>query len=314
MKTDKTYIEAYDAILRMPRISNFNEHSKYEGDVFLLPENIDFDVYKDSQIKTYGLGKRDKKVRDLVRILDRVDDALNLKYTYTNVLTPLMYAEDQKDILWHITTQGILYTRVTDNIISWISKTNSLSQYGMHDMDRLWLPCNQPLETLKDGDVIGIFNRRVAGWDGSHDRPVIELLGAGGHLPTIYDSINNRFGELSVVENMNKEASEELGTSISSESLTVFGGYINSVTHELVILVGVEVECNLLPIMQEYAFKNLDEDTKGIYLGRITDVMNDYREHPEPYAGGAKTALTNFPNQDKLMEKVFKYLEKKNAI
>ncbi len=314
MKTDKTFIEAYDAILCMPRINEFSEHSKHVNDVFLLPDNIDFDIYEDSQIRTYGLGKRDEKVRDLVRILDHVDDALNLKYTYTNVLTPLMYAEAQEDILWHITTQGILYTRVSNDIIYWIKEKDKQNQYGKHDMDRLWLPCNQPLDSLNAGDVVGIFNRRVSGWDGSHDRPVIELLGAGGHLPTVYDCVNHRFYELSVVENMNKEASEELGTSLNPDSLTVFGGYINSVTHELVILVGVEIDCNLLPVMQTYAFKNLDDNTKGIYLGRITDVINDYRKHPEPYAGGAKTALTNFPNQDKLMDKVFRYLEKQNAI
>ena len=38
---------------------------------------------------------------------------------------------------------------------------------------------------VRSGDRIFIFNRRVGGWDGSPERPVVEFLGAGGHVPSI---------------------------------------------------------------------------------------------------------------------------------
>lgn len=178
-------------------------------------------------------------------------------------------------------------------------------------MDQLWLPCNRSLNEVCVGDVVGVFNRRVAGWDGSQNRPVIELLGAGGHLPTVWNEENCVFEEYSINENMKKEASEELGTPIRDEDITVFGGYVNTVTHELVILVGVEIQDVLLPQMQEYAIQNIDEDTKGIYLGFISEVIADYRKNPEPYAGGLKAAQTNFPNQKELMDRVITFFEKK---
>lgn len=171
-------------------------------------------------------------------------------------------------------------------------------------MDYLWLPCNKSLTSLRPGEIIGVFNRRVAGWDGSFDRPVIELLGAGGHLPTVWDEKIRSFRELTIIENMRKETYEELGTLITDDDITIIGGYTNSVTHELVILVGVEIADTVLPQILEYALQNKDEDTCGIYLGRISDVMKDYRNNPDPYAGGRTSAPTNFPNQPELMEKL----------
>ncbi len=310
MKTDKTYIRAYELLNSMDRIYDYSERTGFAKDVFLLPAGIDFDIYDDCQIKTYGLGDRDSKIRDLVRVLENIEDPLHLKYTFSNVLTPLMYAESLEDILWHITTQAILYTRITRKTIEWIKETDKTCIYGKHAMDRFWLPCNKPVDTLKDGEIIGVFNRRVAGWDGSQERPVIELLGAGGHLPSILNPDINEFHELTVRGNIRKETVEELGTEISEDSIMVFGGYTNTLTHELVILAGVEIAEDLLPMMQGYAIQNLDEDTKGIYLGRINDVILDYQKNPEPYAGGAKAAPTNFPNQKDLMEKVVSFLNK----
>lgn len=313
MKTSKTNERAYDLLHKMERINDFSERSHSINDVFLLPSHIDFDIYDDCTIKTYGLGERDRKVRDLVRVLESVEDALNLKFTYSNVLTPLMYAESLENILWHITTQAILYVKINNGTIQWIKKTNASCEYGKHGMDKFWLPCNTSIETLKEGEVIGVFNRRVAGWDGSQDRPVIELLGTGGHLPTVLFENETTFRELSITQNIQKEAIEELGTQIDENNIHVFGGYINSVTHELVILAGVEIDEALLPEMQNYAVLNLDDDTKGIYLGRISDVISDYQRDPEPYAGGLKAAPTNFPNQKELMNTVVEFFKKQGA-
>ena len=310
MITSKTMIKAYNKLMEMPRISEFSFHKNYKKDVFLLPYDVDFDIYEDSQIKTVGLGKEDYKVRDLIRVIDRVDDALNLQYSYTNVLTPLMYAESLDDILWHITTQGILFTKISKETIDWIaSSNNKYSVYGKHKMDQLWLPCSCPIKALNSGEIIGVFNRRVSGWDGSHERPVIELLGAGGHLPTVWNEREGGFREYSIINNMKKEASEELGILIEDNNIVVFGGYKNYLTHELVILVGVEIKDSLLPAIQDYAVRNIDEDTQGIYLGRITDVLNDYTRNPEPYAGGRNAVSTNFPNQTELMKKVYSFLK-----
>lgn len=106
----------------IPRINNLKEATNYIGDVLLLPQNVEFKVTKDSLIETHGLGdKLDKKVRDLISVIS-IEDALNIKYKQTNILTPLMYAESLSDILWHLNTQGILFTRLSTDSINWIKK------------------------------------------------------------------------------------------------------------------------------------------------------------------------------------------------
>ena len=102
-----------------------------------------------------------------------------------------------------------------------------------------------------------------------------------------------------------KELHEELGILINEKNILIFGGYNNDITHELVVLSGIEISDLYLPHIQEYAIQNIDEDTKGIYLGTFEEVINYYRRNPEPFAGGSKAAPCNFPNQIELMNRVF---------
>lgn len=307
MKKNNTMWDAQQYLENLPRIHHFSERNDYDCDVFLLPTEMDFNYNTDFMIETYGINdKIDGRPHDLVRII-KVIDALNIKYEETNVLTPLFYAEYLPDILWHITTQGILFVRVSNQTIRWISDTNKTAPYEKHPFDKFWLPCCEPIENIQEGDVLCIFNRRVAGWDGSPERPVVELLGAGGHLPTIWKRGNKQFTTLSVKENLQKEIHEELGFSIPETDIAIFGGYSNTVTHELVILSGIMVDDSYLPGIQEYAVQNIDEDTHGIYMGKFDDVIRYYKENPTPFAGGAKAAPTNFPNNEALMKKVHQH-------
>lgn len=51
---------------------------------------------------------------------------------------------------------------------------------------------------------------------------------------------------------------------------------------------GIEIEDKVLKTMQEYAIQNIDEDTKGIYLGTFKDTIQYYCKNPTPFAGGLK--------------------------
>jgi len=300
----KTLYNAQKYLGEMPRIHNFNEQYNYDCDVFLLPAGIDFNYNTECMIEVYGINdKIDGRPHDLVQII-KIIDALNIKYEKTNVLTPLLYAEYLPDILWHITTQGILFTRVSNQTIKWIKETNKTAPYNKHSFDKFWLPCCRPIEDIREGDVLCIFNRRVSGWDGSPERPVVELLGAGGHLPTVWQPTLGQFKALSIEENLMKEVHEELGLTISTDDISIFGGYSNTVTHELVILAGIIVDDFYLPTIQKYAVQNIDKDTHGIYMGKFEDVIHYYKENPTPFAGGAKAAPTNFPNNEALMKRV----------
>lgn len=294
----------------LPQINYLDEASKYgEQDVLLFMPNASFVYCEDDLIDTLGLGEKwDKKRRDLIRVI-RIIDAYNIIYEKTNILVPLMFAETSEYIPWHLNTQSILFTKVSEETLEWIKQENKKEKYGKHEFDKFWLPFCKNINDLKAGDTLCIFNRRVGGWDGSHERPVIELLGAGGHVPTVWNRDNGKFRELEIKENFQKEFREELGGTIEEEDIVVFGGYQNDATHELVVLCGIEIDDKGLMKMQEYAIQNLDEDTKGIYLGTFKDTIHYYRKNPNPFAGGAKAAPYNFPNQNKLMEKIIKYSE-----
>ena len=305
--------KANEYLHNIPQISGMNEAEWYlDRDVLLFPKNARFTFRDDNLIKTEGLGeKRDKKMRDLIRVI-KINDAIDIKYEKTNILTPLMFAESLKDIPWHLNTQGILFTRVNKKTIEWIKKEIKADRYGKHEFDKFWLPFCRNIDEIKDGDVLCIFNRRVAGWDGTQERPVIELLGAGGHLPTIWDFEKEYFRELGLKENFQKEFEEELGEKIEKDNIIIFGGYKNDATHELVVLCGIEIKAEKLESIQKYAIQNIDEDTKGIYLGTFSETINYYRKNPAPFAGGEKAAPYNFPNSKELMERVMKYSELEN--
>lgn len=294
----------------IPQIDRLEEASYYgEQDVLFFSSKASFVYREDDLIQTSGLGEKwDKKLRDLIRVI-KIIDAYNIVYEKTNILTPLMFAEISEYIPWHLNTQSILFTKVSEKTLEWIKQENKKDIYGQHEFDKFWLPFCKDIDDIKAGDILCIFNRRVGGWDGSHERPVIELLGAGGHVPTIWNTENESFRELGIKENFQKEFKEELGGKIEKEDIVVFGGYQNDATHELVVLCGIEIDDKVLKTMQEFAIQNFDEDTKGIYLGTFKDTIQYYRKNPNPFAGGAKAAPYNFPNQNDLMKKIIKYSE-----
>ena len=304
------YSNGEDKLESLTRVDSVAESEKYKDDVFLLPRTIAYKFREDNLFELHGISdKWDKKRIDLIRVI-HVLDSLNIKYQCTNILTPLAYAESREDILWHLNTQGVFVSKIEhDDVLKWIKKESKKKIYGKHEFDIFWLPFGKSIEQLKLGDVICVFNRRVAGWDGSRERPVIELLGAGGHLPVVFDRSKNDFRMLSIVENMQKETFEELGITLSESEIAVFGGYTNYITHELVVLTGVKIPDVLIPEVLDYAIQNLDGDTMGIYLGFFDDVIDYYRRNPEPFAGGKKAAPCNFPNQIQLMKRVSEYLK-----
>ena len=301
---------ANDYLHSMPLITRQEEASMYGNqEVFLFSEKAAFEYREDDLVRTDGLGNKwDKKIRDLIRVIE-IEDALSIQYKKTNILTPLMFAESSKDIPWHLNTQGILFVKISKDSLLWIKDELKKDRYGKHEWDRFWLPFCKDINEVKEGEVLCIFNRRVAGWDGSHERPVIELLGAGGHLPTVWDCEKNCFRELDFKENFQKEFREELGGKIDKESVVIFGGYRNDLTHELVVLCGIEINDTDLKAMQEYAIQNIDDNTEGIYLGTFKDTISYYRKNPCPFAGGKEAAPCNFPNCIELMERVCEYYD-----
>lgn len=304
--------EANEYLHSIPRVSCVEDAKKHtEKDVLLLCNTSEFSFRDDNLIQTSGFdSKLDKKTKDLIRIIEIIDP-LNIKYKKTNILTPLVYAESLPFIPWHLNTQGVLFVRVTSDTLKWIKKEHNNNIYGKHQFDQFWLPFCKNIDSVKEGELLCIFNRRVAGWDGSHDRPVIELLGAGGHLPTVWDKSKGGFRELSFKENFQKEFREELGNEIKQEDIVIFGGYQNDITHELVVLCGIEVKHEKLVSMQEYAYQNIDDNTAGIYLGTFQETVEYYRKNPEPFAGGRKAAPYNFPNRNELMKKAIEYYEQR---
>lgn len=301
--------QATEYLHKIPRIDKIDAGKKINGDVLLLPDNVELYFQEDTLVKTSGLGEKlDGRKRDLLRIIE-LQDPLNLVYRETNILSPLSYVESLSDIPWHISTQGVLFVRITNSGIKWIKEQSKSDKYGKHELDKFWLPFCPLIDTIQAGDLLSVFNRRVGGWDGSYERPVIELLGAGGHLPTVWDPVEHHFKSLTFKENFKKEFREELGVKIDEDNVKVLGGFSNDITHELVVFCAIEISEEMLFEIQNYAIQHIDEDTEGIYLGTFLETMEYYRVNPTPFAGGVASAPYNFPNRKDLMKKVYRYLK-----
>jgi hypothetical protein len=288
----------------LPRISSVEQAKKFLCNVLLFPTEGEFDFDNNNMIHIRNLGFY--RIRDLIRAIT-IQDALNISFTETNILVPLAYAESLEDIPWHLNTQGLMFTTLTEDLFSWINKVVKSEIYKLHEFDSFWLPFSKPLKEINIGDRICIFNRRVGGWDGSYEHPVIELLGAGGHVPVVYDSTIKNIRTLGLKENFQKEVFEELGITLSYNDIHLLGGYKNENSHELVVLSGINLPSDIVPKIQDYAVKNLDEDTMGIYLGTFNETMSYYKTNPIPFAGGIKSAATNFPNQRELMKRILEF-------
>lgn len=310
MSGKKTYsLERY--LKEIKRVDSIDEGKTYSEDVLLLPKNIEIHIFKNSLVYVRGLNDLvDKKPKDMLRIIE-IDNALDLEYRETNILSPSIYVHNIDNKPYHITTQAFLYTKMTEQLRDYInSECHKMQQhYEKHRMDSFWLSCSTPLANVKNGDIICVFNRRVGGWDGSDDRPVIELLGAGGHLQAVWNEVSGRFENRTLEDNLKKEFSEELGLKIVDDDITCIGGFENTKTHELVILSCIFVDSLQIPQIQAYALDNQAEDTDGIYLCSLKDAMSYYKKDPEFFAGGTAAAPYNFPNNAPLMKKLFTILD-----
>lgn len=307
---------ATDYLRSLKRVSSVEEGNLYEEDVLLLPEYIDITVEENSNVRTIGFDRsKDIKAKDLLRII-QVQDAERMEYTELNILSPSVYVHSLQEKPWHITTQGFLITRINADIRKYIKVEleRSREHYCKHAMDYLWLPCSKPIEQTTDDDLVCIFNRRISGWDGSLDRPVIELLGAGGHLQSLWDEKERKFKNRTFSDNLMKEFDEEIGLEISDNDIWCIGGFKNEKTQELVIFSCIYIDCMNIPEIQKYALDNLDEDTDGIYLGTFKETIKYYRENPSFFAGGEKAAKTNFPNNDFIVEGICKLYSIENDI
>lgn len=304
---DKKMIEEATRYLKgLKRVTSVEEGLCCYEDVLLLPENVDVAVDENSNIKTIGFDKsKDIKAKDLLRIII-VYDAQNMQYQETNILAPSVYVHSLQEKPWHITTQGFLVTRISDKTKLYIEEEKQrLNQYyGKHELDCFWLPCSKRLSDVGNEELVCIFNRRISGWDGSMERPVVELLGAGGHLQTIWDEQRKCFQSRTLESNLKKEFDEEIGLELKDEDIRCIGGFVNDKTQELVIFSCIFIDEKDIPGIQNYALNNLAEDTDGIYLGTFLETIRYYRENPEFFAGGVKAAKTNFPNNDYIVGRI----------
>lgn len=304
---DKRMIEEATQYLKgLKRVKSVEEGMQYSEDVLLLPDKVEVVVDENCNIRTIGLDEsKDIKAKDLLRVIE-VKDAKSMQYRETNVLAPSVYVHSLQEKPWHITTQGFLVTHISKKTKEFImeEKQRLKNYYGKHKLDCFWLPCSKLLSDVKDEELVCIFNRRISGWDGSIDRPVVELLGAGGHLQTIWDDKNKCFRCRSFESNLMKEFDEEIGLKIKDEDIRCMGGFVNDKTQELVIFSCIFIDETDIPGIQKYALNNLDEDTDGIYLGTFWETMRYYRNDPEYFAGGVKAAKTNFPNNDYIIGKI----------
>lgn len=291
----------------IPKITNIVDAKKYNSDVLLIPDNVTFN-FENNLIQTMGLGNDDKRAKDLLRVIE-IEEPLDIKYKCTNILSPLVCIEKMSVIPWHLNTQGIVYTSLSSKGRKWVKEKIATTKYEKHPEDNFWLSCSRAIENT-NSNVVGVFNRRVGGWDGSLERPVIELLGAGGHVPTIWNEKKCQMENLSITENFQKEFQEELGITIDEKEISIFGGYANEITHELVVLCGIYIPEDKIPLIYSFSSNNISENTMGIYMGDIEDVLNYYKTNPNYFAGGSKAAPYNFPNRPELMERTFKILKK----
>lgn len=276
---------------------------KYEEDVLLYSENLKL-FYKDDKIYQ----EDGKNLKDLLRLI-KIINPIDLKFECTNILVPRIFAENHNPIPQHISVQSLFFHRVSQLNLKELKEIILFTNYNKTIYDKMWIGHERNLSSIKENDLIYLMNRRIGGWDGSIERPVIELLCSGGHMPTVWDEQTESFKTLDPTELLIKEVGEELGISISPEKIIQLGGFHNMVSNELVILCALFVDYDQLIDMIKNSKGNISENIDGIYMGIFEDVMNLYDLNPNFFAGGEKTKSSNFPSNPKLMKKIEKILK-----
>ena len=301
-------IEATMAIRSLKRImqNGINYQTNLGKQVLLLPSDVDIVIDDNQQVETKGLGALDNKKKDLLTHI-RIIEPLHLIYENTNVIMPRTYAESLTPIPEHMSVQCLIFANIDHDTANFINETNKNNPYGRVEYDRFVISRNKNIR-LNAGDILYIMNRRVGGWDGSIDHPVIELLGAGGHLATYYDSESGSFKPVDYLANLQREFREELKIDVNKENLAIFGGFHNRKSNELVVLCGVFINGAEVKSIFENTRNNIKENLAGIYVGYFDEVISMYLEDANSFAGGHAALPTNFPSQEALMKKVAAYL------
>lgn len=276
---------------------------KYKENVLLYAENSKLFYSADKIYSEDG-----KNLKDLLRMI-RIIEPLDLQYECTNILVPRVFAENHNPVPQHISVQSLFFHRLSPLNLEKLKEIILSTNYNKTIYDSMWIGRERTLSSIKGNDLIYLMNRRIGGWDGSIERPVIELLCSGGHLPTVWDEQTESFKTLNPTELLIKEIGEELGISISPEKIVQLGGFHNEVSNELVILCALFVDYNQLIDMIKHSRGNISENIDGVYMGIFEDVMNLYDLNPNFFAGGEKAKSCNFPSNPKLMKKIAKILK-----
>lgn len=287
--------------LKKISFDQIEEH--YDEDVLLYMKNKTL-TYKNDKV----YNEEDKNLKDLLRVI-HITEPLSLKYEETKVLVPRVFAENHNPIPQHISVQCLVFHKLKMENIEKLKNIIQELKYNKTNYDNAWIGEKQNLNDLKENNILYIMNRRVGGWDGSLDRPVIELLCAGGHLPTIWNENANQFETLQPIQLLQKEFNEELGLEVSPGQFLSIGGFHNELSNELVILNALFIDFDQLKHIAHFSKENYQENIDGIYLGIFEEVMKLYNENSNIFAGGEEAKPSNFPSNYVLMKKIRNILE-----
>lgn len=281
----------------LPRFFSFEQVTCQDGPALVLPQGvaISYDE-KRHRVTTQGLGALDAKQKDLIEVI-QINDALTCSHIKTGVLSPRTYVESLQPIPIHAVAAAVLITIPPAGFASEVQQIAKSYEYNRQPYDKFWIG-NAIDDETKPQPVI-VMNRRIGGWDGSPNRPVIELLGAGGHVPVIWDG--EKYESLTAEQTLRREALEEIG--LSDPDIRVLGGYYNQMTAELVMLHAIFIKWEMLSALQAVAYGNVEENLDGLYLGFFEETMRHYCADAGCFAGGEGAKLTNFPLQDELMDR-----------
>ena len=287
----------------IPRITLEDIDKYFDYDVLLGEKDGQYEYLDNDKIR-YVKDESTTNMKDLLRMV-RIVDPFTCSYEETHVLMPRVYAQKVlTETPPHMNVQSIMFHVLDEQTLKFIKKEAREVKYDKTDYDRVWIGKNVSIDDLKVGDIIYLMNRRVGGWDGSVDRPVIELLTAGGHLPNVWNENKHCFETLDQKELIIREIEEELKVDLKDEKLTRIGGFHNQHSNALVVLYSTMLDPQEFMNAWNNSKNNIDENTDGMYAGEFNDVMVLYKENPEYFAGGEKAFKTNFPSKDEIMHKI----------
>lgn len=297
---------ATQALARLPRLSEVPPgHLRTPGSKvsLLMPTHIDLQYTTHDTVRTHGLGEvLDSQDKELVSIV-RIVEPLSVQFEDLRILTPRVYAHSLDDGAPHVVAQAVVYVIWDESAAPIVSELIERYEYGDTTQDLLWQSRTE-VGDIRPGEICLVMNRRIGGWDGSPDRPVIELLAGGGHVKTVWVDSAMEFQMQSIMDTLRQELDEELGFTARDEDFSILGGFLNQITNELVVLAALRIEPTQLVPMQEHAYGNLAENVDGIYIGPFDEVMTAYHQNASHFAGGERSRPTNFPSDAALMKAI----------